>query len=262
MDFFPALKRIFASFVRFGLKTNRTRLFWIISLIPMVLLGIIKIIEVAKPASGISTADFYSNTVLVFYFQLLIPVLALFYGSSIITDEVDNKTLVYLTTCPVPKSSILLGKYLACIVLMAMIISSSFFISFLIATSKTLNSPDAWAGFFRIAGVSLVALLSYSAIFTFLGTLMRRSILIGLLFVFGWESIVQYFPGSTQKFTLIHYVKSLLPFQAEQTKFLVFHLEPSGAAESLVTLLLVAAVFLTVTTVVFQKKEYVIGDSN
>ena len=75
-------------------------------------------------------------------------------------------------------------------------------------------------------------------------------------------TIVQYFPGSTQKFTLIHYVKSLLPFQAEQTKFLVFHLEPSGAAESLVTLLLVAAVFLTVTTVVFQKKEYVIGDSN
>lgn len=262
MDFFPALKKIFASFLRFGLKSNRTRLFWVISLIPVVLLGIIKIIEVAKPVAGISTADFYSNTVLVFYFQLLIPLLALFYGSSIITDEVDNKTLVYLTTCPIPKSSILLGKYLACIALMAMIIGSSFFISFLIATSKTLNSPDAWAGFGRYAGVSLIALLSYSALFTFLGTLMRKSVLIGLLFIFGWESVVQYFPGSTQKFTLIHSIKSLLPFQAEQTKFLVFRLEPSGAVESLVTLLLVAAVFLALATFIFQKKEYVLGDSD
>lgn len=262
MNFFGALKRIFVSFVRFGLKTSRTRLFWSISLIPVVLLGIIKIIEVAKPSSGVSTADFYSNTVLVFYIQLLIPVLALFNGSSIITDEVDNRTLVYLTTCPIPKSSILLGKYLACIVLMAMIIGSSFFLSFLIAASKTLNSPDAWAGFFRYAGVSLIALLSYSALFTFMGTLMRRSVLIGLLFVFGWENIVQYFPGSTQKFTLIHYIKSLLPFHPEQTRFLVFRLEPSGAAESLVILLLVAAAFLILTTVIFQKKEYVLGDSD
>lgn len=262
MGFFGALKKIFGSFVRFGMKTGRTRLLWAISLIPVVLLGIIKIIEVAKPASGISAGDFFSNTVLVFYFQLMIPVLALFYGSSIITDEVDNKTLVYLTTCPIPKTSILLGKYLAGVALMVMIISSSFFASFLIASVSSLNTPEAWVGFFRYGGVAIVALLSYSALFALLGTLMKRSILVGLLFVFGWESVVQYFPGSTQKFTLIHSIKSLLPLQAEQTKFLVFHLEPSGVAESLVTLFLVTAVALSLAAVIFQKKEYTLSDSN
>src|SRR5215831_2533989 len=53
----------------------------------------------------------------VFYLRFTIPVLGVFYGTSLIADEVEDKTITYLFTRPVPKGSVLLGKffaYLAC----------------------------------------------------------------------------------------------------------------------------------------------------
>ena len=37
--------------------------------------------------------------------------------------------------------------------------------------------------------------MAYTALFTFLGTFLKKSILIGLAFGFGWETVIQYFPG-------------------------------------------------------------------
>src|SRR6266542_5704479 len=53
----------------------------------------------------------------VFYLRFTIPVLGVFYGTSLIADEVEDKTITYLFTRPIPKGSVLLGKffaYLAC----------------------------------------------------------------------------------------------------------------------------------------------------
>ena len=62
-------------------------------------------------------------------------------------------------------------------------------------------------------GVLALGLLAYLAFFTFVGTFLKKSVLFGLFFSFGWENVVQYFPGSTQKFTVVHYLKSLLPYR-------------------------------------------------
>ncbi len=77
-----------------------------------------------------------------------------------------------------------------------------------------------------------------------LGAFMKKSILLGLFFVFGWESVVQYFPGVTQKFTIIHWVKSLLPIPPGQDGFLIFQLQPSPALESVIVLLAAGILFL------------------
>ncbi len=42
-----------------------------------------------------------------------------FSAPRIVNDELDNKTLVYLTTCPVPRGGVLLGKFLAAFLLTA-----------------------------------------------------------------------------------------------------------------------------------------------
>ena len=41
------------------------------------------------------------------------PVLGVFYGTSLIADEVEDKTITYLFTRPIPRGAVLLGKYLA-----------------------------------------------------------------------------------------------------------------------------------------------------
>src|SRR5204862_959443 len=53
----------------------------------------------------------------VFYLRFTVPVLGVFYGTSLIADEVEDKTISYLFTRPIPKGSVLVGKffaYLAC----------------------------------------------------------------------------------------------------------------------------------------------------
>ena len=44
--------------------------------------------------------------------RFIVPVLGVFYGTSLIADEVDDKTITYLFTRPIPRSAVLLGKSL------------------------------------------------------------------------------------------------------------------------------------------------------
>ena len=50
------------------------------------------------------------------YIRFIVPVLGVFYGTSLIADEVDDKTITYLFTRPIPRRAVLLGKYLAYLV--------------------------------------------------------------------------------------------------------------------------------------------------
>ncbi|HKF65473.1 MAG TPA: ABC transporter permease subunit, partial [Vicinamibacterales bacterium] len=46
------------------------------------------------------------------FVRFIVPVLGVFYGTALIADEVDDKTITYLFTRPVRRASVLIGKYL------------------------------------------------------------------------------------------------------------------------------------------------------
>ncbi len=110
-------------------------------------------------------------------------------------------------------------------------------------------------------GVAVLAVFAYGAFFTLLGSIMKKSGLFGVAFIFGWENIVQFFPGVTQKFTISHYVKSLLPFgNLGKSKFLALFLQPSSTDTAIITLLILIVVFLVLSSIIFLKKEYILSD--
>jgi ABC-type transport system involved in multi-copper enzyme maturation permease subunit len=199
-----------------------------------------------------------------FNLQVLILVLGLFYGTSICSEELEGKTLTYLTTRPVEKSSIILGKYAAYAVFLVFMLAAAVIVSFLILHFDRLLDFTAWAAMLRSLGVLVLGLLCYMGLFTLVGTFLKKSILFGLFFSFGWENIVQYFPGSTQKFTIMHYLKSLLPVEssagAGKLSFLLFRLEPSPPGAAIATLLFLTVVFLALACLVFSRKEYILED--
>src|SRR5262245_60500763 len=49
----------------------------------------------------------------IFYLRFTVPVLGVFYGTSLIADEVEDKTITYLFTRPIRRGAVLFGKYLA-----------------------------------------------------------------------------------------------------------------------------------------------------
>jgi ABC-2 type transport system permease protein len=256
-----AFKEIFIFFLKRGLKAKRTKLFFFIALGPVVILFIAKLVVIFNPNAQISITDIISKILMIVYIQLLIPVMALFFGTSVVNEEVDNRTLVFLTSTPVSKHSFIFGKYFSSALLSSIIISFPLVLSFLIINITRLNRMGYYHEFFLFLVVGILALFSYTALFLCLGTLFKKSLLMGLLFIFGWESIVQYFPGSTQKLTLIHFVKSLLPETSENVKFLVLKLEPSPVLESVLALLLVMIIGLLLASFIFNRKEYILTDT-
>ncbi len=155
----------------------------------------------------------------------------------------------------------MLGKYLAAWLLAALLIVAGFLLCFLAAALTRLGDGDAWVELGVFLGTSLLALFCYSALFAALGAFMKRSILLGLFFVFGWESVVQYFPGVTQKFTIVHWIKSLLPIPPGQGGFLIFQLQPSPPLESVAMLLGTGLLFLYIAVFIFERKEYILSDN-
>ena len=170
-------------------------MFILLALVPVALMAATRILEASRSLAAGSSGEFFAKVMLSLYFQLLIPVLALFFGTSIVNDELDNKTLVYLTTVPVPRRAVLLGKYLAAVLLAALLVVAGFLLCFLAASLTRLGDIAAWEELGLFLGTSLLALFCYSSLFTALGAFMKKSVLLGLFFVFGWESVVQYFPG-------------------------------------------------------------------
>ena len=265
MSLTAAFKEIFVFFFKQDIKSKRTKIFLFFSLVPVLILLIAKIVELNNPEADVLAAKIFSGGILIAYIQLLIPILALLFGSFIVNEEVDNKTLVFLTTSPIPKSAVILGKYTAYILLSAFIINLGLLLCFLIVNVGPSDQTVQFREFLSYLGVGSLSLVTYTAFFTLLGTLFKKSMVLGIMFIFGWENVVQYIPGTTQKFTIIHWIKSLLPAAASDSgsflRFLVFRLEPSSTVESLVVLILFIAAALVASSIIFKNKEYILSDT-
>jgi ABC-2 type transport system permease protein len=264
MDFSRAFKEIFGFFFKQELKAKRTKVFFLLSFLPILIVLIAKIIEISSPYGKGTSAQVFTQVVLTIYIQLLIPILALFFGSGIVNEEVENKTLVFLTTAPIPKPSIITGKFAAYVLLGIIIVNVGLILCFLIVNINRLGNMVHIKEFFSFISVGIVALVTYMALFMLLGTLLKKAgVVLGLLFIFGWENVVQYFPGVTQKFTIIHWIKSLLPHGARGTvfKFLMLQLEPSSTLESLVVLIIFVIGALVAASLIFQNKEYILSET-
>jgi len=260
---FQYIRVIFSFFLKTGIRAKRAKLFFILSFIPALIIGIIKAVEISSRQGNVTAANLFTQVALSFFFHLFIQILALFYGSSVINEELDNKTLIYLTTSRVSKLDILLGKYLAQLVITSMVVGSGLVVAYIIAYFNRLTDVTVLQELVGFLTTGFMALLAYSALFTMAGVLLKKPIISGIVYIFGWETVVQFLPGTTQKLALNHYINSLLPASQIQTSsFLKTFLRPSSTTESVLVLLILSVLFLGLAALVFSMKEYLLSESD
>ena len=56
-----------------------------------------------------------------------------------------------------------------------------------------------------------LGLAVYGAVFAFVGTWLKRPLVVGLVFAFGWEQVAMALPGYLRQFTVAHYLQALVP---------------------------------------------------
>jgi len=204
--------------------------------------------------------DLYALVVAMFWIRNVLPLAALFHATSLIADEVEGRTLTYLLTRPVARPAILAGKFAAYLATSLAVALPSVVVTFFL-----LASARGWSGvgaavpdLLRDLGVVVLALVAYGAVFSFLGVLLRRPVIPGLLFLFVWERLMAALPGRLPQLTLTTWLRSLISHRPaeEGLSQLFVQIEPSGL--SLAVLLLVSVVFLAAAAAVFSNREYVL----
>ena len=62
---------------------------------------------------SVDAASMFGMMIWVLFLRFIVPVLGVFYGTGLIADEVDDKTVTYLFVRPIRRGAVLVGKYLA-----------------------------------------------------------------------------------------------------------------------------------------------------
>ncbi len=199
----------------------------------------------------------------IFYLRFTVPVLAVFYGTGLIADEVDDKTITYLFTRPIPKGAVLMGKYLAYLACTTMVVLPSVTIVYLLVVPRGGSLAESFPSLVKDLGILFLGLAVYGALFACIGAWLKRSVLTGLVFVFGWEPVILVVPGYLKKFTVAYYLQALVPHAMPADSSAVsiltslFRDAPTfGTAVVMLSMLL--AVFLTLAARLVDRREYVL----
>ncbi len=257
MSVFYEIGIVFKFFFRYILRQKKTRFFLILSFIPTILFLLIFSLKTGK----ITPSRYFQNMTVWYYFQFLIPIMALFFGNSVITEEVENKTLHYLTASSVRKSSIVLGKYLAYSLITLIIVNLSIIITYFVSLIFGPFNASDLSVMVKFVLISIPSLFAYFSLFVFGSSVLKKPTIVGVIYLFGWEVLIQFLPGSTQKLCVNHYVNSLLPAHTRLSamSFLQFF-KPEKPIIAFVALVFITLIFLYISILIFKNKEFLLSD--
>jgi ABC-type transport system involved in multi-copper enzyme maturation permease subunit len=197
-----------------------------------------------------------------FFVHFSVPVLATFYGTALIADEVEDKTLTYLFTRPIPRGAVLVGKYLAYLACTVCVVLPSVVLVWVLIVPIRGTLGANFLDLVVDLGLLTLGLAAYGAVFALIGAVFKRPLLFGLLFIFGWELLVLALPGYLKRLTVAYYIEGLVPHAVPGDTALrlvqaVFQDRPSVAA-SLVSLAVITLVALWLAARAVARREYVL----
>jgi ABC-2 type transport system permease protein len=198
----------------------------------------------------------------VFYLRFTVPVLGVFYGTSLMADEVEDKTITYLFTRPIRRGAVLFGKYLAYLACTTFVVLPSVVMVYLLVVPLHGSLGASFIDLVKDLCLLALGLSVYGALFAFVGAKFKRPLLVGLIFIFGWEQAALAFPGYMKKFTVAYYVQGLVPHAMPSDSTLsliqgIFRESPTLAG-SLFWLGAILVSFVVLAAWIVERREYVL----
>lgn len=198
----------------------------------------------------------------IFYLRFTVPVLGVFYGTSLMADEVEDKTITYLFTRPIRRGAVLFGKYLAYLGCTVFVVLPSVMLVYLLVVPMRGSLGASFIDLVKDLVLLALGLAVYGALFAFVGAKFKRPLIVGLIFIFGWEQAALAFPGYLKRFTIAYYLQGLVPHAMPSDSVLsliqgVFRESPTLAG-SLIGLAIILVVSVALATWMVERREYVL----
>jgi ABC-2 type transport system permease protein len=154
-----------------------------------VLLGVLVVVNASElsPVTLGATIDGFVN-------RVVLPLIALVFGTTALGSELDEGTAIPLLTKPIARWSIIVAKVAVAGTLTAVLIVPSTLVAGLLMGG---TDPDAIRVMFAYAIANMIGSYLYVAIFLVLGVITSRGLIIGLAYSLIWEAVVSsLLPGS------------------------------------------------------------------
>jgi ABC-type transport system involved in multi-copper enzyme maturation permease subunit len=209
----PSTRRIFDLALGQMLWGRRTTLMALAAAAP-ILLAIVTRLTLASGTAllqvngrRIDSEAVFATAMSLLYMRFIVPAIGVFYGTSLIADEVEEKTITYLFARPIPRAAIVLGKYLAYVLCALSVVLPSAAVVFMVMVPFE-DMAVLFRTFIGNLGVLALGLMTYGALFLWTGAMFRRPLVGGLVFVFGWEQLAVVLPGYVGRLTIAHYLQA------------------------------------------------------
>jgi ABC-type transport system involved in multi-copper enzyme maturation permease subunit len=240
--------------------TRRTLLMGVLVGLPVLVAAAYRAVVATHPSARVPpAADIYAVIVAIYWIRNVLPLAALFFATALVADEVEGRTLTYLLTRPLTRASIFAGKFAAYLATtLALALPSVVVTFFVLISARGGSAVGASVGdLFRDVGVAALTLVAYGALFALLGVLLKRPVIPGLLFLYGWELMAN-LPGYLPRFTFTAWLRSLVHHRPAEEGLAGLFQQVLPVGQGLAVLVVVSAAFLAAAAWIFSRREYVL----
>jgi ABC-2 type transport system permease protein len=172
------------------LGRRRTILLALLAGIPILLALLFRL---AGPGSPRALEGFTESVFVAMIVTLLLPLVALVFGTAAFGTEIEDGTVVYLLSKPVKRRTVVLAKWAVAGLASFVLTAGATLLAGLIALAGTPNGLETTVGF--TVGVAAGAVI-YSVVFVALSLVTGRALIAGLLYVLVWEgALADFFSG-------------------------------------------------------------------
>ena len=250
---------LFQFFLKYFVRSRRMFWMFFLGMIPVLTVLLLYGLKLSGLLHDFKIGSLFPKLALSMYLHFLLPLMAVFIGTSVIIDEVESATLPYLLVRPIPRWQIIFTKTLASEVLLALILAISMIIIYVFMLPDGLEVSGSTLLYYLL--VLIIGSFTYVALFSFVGGIVRKPVLTSLLFAFGWEKIVGSLPGSLRYMTVIYYLNRLFPFKQTATTANIFSLLRANSStiavwKALLVLLFIIGFFHFLAVSLLSWKEY------
>jgi hypothetical protein len=158
---------------------------------------------------------------------------------------------------------VLVGKYLAyvaCTILL--VLPSVMLVFFLVVPTGGGSVGEAFPALLMDFAMLTFGLLAYGALFAFVGARLKRPLIVGLVFVLGWEPGALLLPGYLKRLTVAYYLQALVTHEMPQDSAIAVLLqvvrETPSIGLSVTALAVVTAATLWLAARAVDRREYVL----
>jgi len=174
-------RTVFSLTLRQFFGQRRSLLLFLLALVP---LGVALIY---RAGDQVDQQDWTANVLLNgIVITTVLPLACLIFGTSALGSEIEDGTAVYILARPVPRGEIIVAKFAAAALAVAVFIVPATALAALIALQGA--SEQGIATGFALA--TFLGVAAYTGVFILLSVASSRALIIGLAYVFIWEGIV------------------------------------------------------------------------